>query len=188
MDDKSPSAEEPASEEDFTSSDLSDTEDDLKEQEEEEEQLRQNEIRRLATKLQEGATFFLVTRKHGLRPSHVRLSGDQRTIICRKHISTIPPPPAHAFRCTHSFTAVLLDSVDELREGQATAEFEIHREPDKAHLSFSLIYHRRKAFNLIAENEEQYKTWVDTLKCLIKKEVDEESAYAFLFLLFCSPL
>jgi hypothetical protein len=72
---------------------------------------------------------------------------------------------------------VLLDSVDELREGQATAEFEIHRQPDKTHLSFSLIYNMRKAFNLIAENEEQYKTWVNTLKCLIKKQVDEESAY-----------
>lgn len=76
-----------------------------------------------------------------------------------------------------SHCAVLLDSVDELREGQATAEFEIHRQPDKTHLSFSLIYNMRKAFNLIAENEEQYKTWVNTLKCLIKKQVDEESAY-----------
>lgn len=144
------------SEEDLTSSDLSDTEEDSQE---EEEQLRQNEAKRLATKLQEGANFLLVTRKHGVRPSHVRLSGDQRTIICRRH-------------------TILLDSVDELREGQATAEFEIHRQPDKTHLSFSLIYNMRKAFNLIAENEEQYKTWVNTLKCLIKKQVDEESAYA----------
>jgi hypothetical protein len=79
---------------------------------------------------------------------------------------------------TDSLCAVLLDSVDELREGQATAEFETHRQPDKEHLSFSLIYNMRKAFNLIAENEEQYKTWVSTLKSLIKKEVDEESAYA----------
>jgi hypothetical protein len=80
------------SEEDFTSSDLSDTEEDTQE---EEEQLRQNEARRLATKLQEGANFLLVTRKHGVRPSHVRLSGDQRTIICRRHTSTEPSSRLH---------------------------------------------------------------------------------------------
>jgi hypothetical protein len=80
------------SEEDLTSSDLSDTEEDSQE---EEEQLRQNEAKRLATKLQEGANFLLVTRKHGVRPSHVRLSGDQRTIICRRHTSTKPSSRLH---------------------------------------------------------------------------------------------
>jgi len=109
--------------------------------------------------LQEGASFFLVTRKRGLRTSFVRLSTDQRTIICRRH-------------------TILLDSVDELREGQATDEFELHRKPEMEHLSFSLIYDLRKSFNLIAESEEQYHIWVSTLRSLLKKEVDEESAYA----------
>jgi hypothetical protein len=68
-----------------------DTSSDLSDQEEEEEQLRQNEVKRLASKLQEGGNFLLVTRKHGVRPSHVRLSGDQRTLICRRHTSNELP-------------------------------------------------------------------------------------------------
>lgn len=56
----------------------------------------------------------------------------------------------------------------------------MHRQPDKVNLSFSLVYQLRKTLNLIAQDEEQFRLWVDTLKTLIKKEVDEESAYAAL--------
>lgn len=74
-----------------TSSEISnsDSEDILEQREE--EQLRKNELKKYIAKLQEAAGFTVVSMKHGPHHSHLRLSNDQRTLLCKRHTSYVFP-------------------------------------------------------------------------------------------------